>query len=72
MKEISTDGNVQTVADMVPQSFPVFFVLAPDYMRLLAEPIMEYATTWPARFGFHDLGKRTAPFLSLLPNEVAK
>ena len=61
MKEISTDGNVQTVADLVPKAFPVFYVLAPDYMRLLLEPLMEYAATWPADFAFHDLGKRTAP-----------
>ena len=67
MKEISTDGNVQTVADLLPQSFPAFFVLAPDYMRLLLEPILEYAMTWPAEFGFHDLGKRAAPSFIFSP-----
>ncbi|CAL5867994.1 uncharacterized protein PFLUO_LOCUS2217 [Penicillium psychrofluorescens] len=57
MKEISTDGNVQTVADLLPKSFPVFYTLAPDYMRLLLKPLMEYSLVWPAEFGFHDLGK---------------
>lgn len=64
MKEISTDGNVQTVADLVPKSFPVFYVLAPDYMRLLLEPLMNYSMTWPADFAFHDLGKRMFSFLT--------
>ena len=58
MKEISTDGNVQTLADLLPKAWPVFYVLAPDYMRLHLEPIMEYSLTWPADFAFHDLGKR--------------
>ncbi|OAA65782.1 hypothetical protein SPI_02569 [Niveomyces insectorum RCEF 264] len=57
MKEISTDGNIQTVADLVPKAFPIFYVLAPDIMRLLLNPLLEYALTWPADFGFHDLGK---------------
>ncbi|KAI1326747.1 hypothetical protein F5Y16DRAFT_421597 [Xylariaceae sp. FL0255] len=57
MKEISTDGNVQTLADLLPKAFPAFYVLAPDYMRLLLEPVMKYALIWPAEFGFHDMGK---------------
>jgi hypothetical protein len=58
MKEISTDGNVQTLADLLPKAFPVFYKLAPDVLRLLLEPIMEYTSQWPANYAFHDLGKR--------------
>lgn len=57
MKEISTDGNVQTIADLLPKSFPIFYAIAPDIMRLLLNPVLDYALTWTADFGFHDLGK---------------
>ena len=57
MKEISTDGNVQTIADLLPKAFPIFYAIAPDIMRLLLNPVLDYALTWPADFGFHDLGK---------------
>ena len=56
-KEISTDGNVQTIADLVPRIFPAFVALAPDYMRLMLRPIMDYTNQWPDQFMFHDLGK---------------
>ena len=56
-KEISTDGNVQTIADLVPQMFPAFVALAPDYMRLMLRPILDYTNQWPDKFMFHDLGK---------------
>ena len=58
-KEISTDGNVQTVADLDPRMFPAFYALAPDYMRLMLKPLLEYSLQWPAQFAFHDLGKST-------------
>ncbi|CAK7230924.1 hypothetical protein SCUCBS95973_007737 [Sporothrix curviconia] len=57
MKEISTDGNVQTTADLLPKAWPIFYVMAPDMMRLLLNPLLEYSLTWTADFGFHDLGK---------------
>ena len=56
-KEISTDGNVQTVADLVPRMFPAFYALAPDYMRLMLKPLLDYTQQWEAAFMFHDLGK---------------
>lgn len=59
MKEISTDGNVNTLADLIPKALPALYVLAPEYIRLLLEPIMEYTLQWPAKFAFHDLGKST-------------
>lgn len=58
MKEISTDGNVQTTADLLPKAWPIFYVFCPDIMRLLLNPLLEYSLTWPADFGFHDLGKK--------------
>ena len=58
MKEIATDGNVNTFADLVPKAIPALYGLAPDYIRLLLEPIMAYTEQWPANFAFHDLGKR--------------
>lgn len=58
MKEISTDGNVQTTADLLPKAWPIFYVFCPDIMRLLLNPLLEYSLTWPAEFGFHDLGKK--------------
>ena len=57
MKEISTDGNVNTLADLVPKALPALYYLAPEYIRLLLQPMMEYALIWPANFAFHDLGK---------------
>lgn len=58
IKEISTDGNMQTTADLIPKALPIFYLLAPEYIRLMCEPIMEYTLQWPALFAFHDLGKR--------------
>ena len=57
-KEISTDGNVQTLADLLPKIFPAFYALAPDYIRLHLNPVMDYISQWPADFAFHDMGKR--------------
>lgn len=69
MKEISTDGNVNTLADLVPKSIPAFYALAPTYIRLLLEPIMTYTRQWPADFAFHDLGKRMSG-MSLFSDRV--
>ena len=37
--------------------FPAFVALAPDYMRLMLRPILDYTNQWPDNFMFHDLGK---------------
>ena len=63
MKEISTDGNVNTLADLLPKAFPAFYALAPEYMRLLLEPVMQYSLVWPADYAVHDLGKRMHHFV---------
>lgn len=44
MKEISTDGNVNTV-DVIYPAFPIFYVMNPEYIRLLLEPVLQYLGT---------------------------
>ena len=41
VKEISSDGNVNTIDVIYPMA-PMFYVLAPDYLRLLLEPVTRY------------------------------
>ena len=58
MKEISTDGNVNTIADLLPKAAPIFYALAPDYMRLLMEPVLRWSQhSWPLSHTVHDIGK---------------
>ena len=57
VKEISSDGNVNTVDVIYPMS-PILYVMAPDYIRLLLEPVMQYSATgdWPHNWTVHDIG----------------
>lgn len=57
LKEISSDGNVSTV-DVIYPAFPAFLYLAPNYLQLLLEPVLEYAEHggWPGEFAEHDIG----------------
>ncbi|KAI0481069.1 hypothetical protein GGR56DRAFT_628769 [Xylariaceae sp. FL0804] len=57
IKEISSDGNMNTV-DLLFQTSPVFFALAPDYLRLLTQPILSYLESgaWPLPWVIHDIG----------------
>ncbi|KAI6907044.1 DUF1793-domain-containing protein [Hortaea werneckii] len=57
IKEISSDGNLNTV-DIIFQTWPVFISLNPDYIRLLWEPTMSYSASgrWPKDFVIHDMG----------------
>ncbi|KAK4951597.1 hypothetical protein LTR10_010574 [Elasticomyces elasticus] len=57
VKEISSDGNVNTIDVIYPMA-PMFYVLAPDYLRLLVEPVMRYMASgdWPLGYAIHDLG----------------
>ncbi|KAJ6789753.1 hypothetical protein PWT90_06774 [Aphanocladium album] len=57
MKESSTDGNVKTLADLLPRALPAFYVLAPDYIRLLLEPVLTFSKQWPESYAVHDIGK---------------
>ncbi|CRG87869.1 Outer capsid protein VP4 [Talaromyces islandicus] len=57
LKEISSDGNIQTV-DVMYQTWPVFVSLNPEYLKLYLEPVLEYSATgaWPHPWVIHDLG----------------
>jgi hypothetical protein len=57
MKEISSNGNVNTMDVILPVS-PILYVMAPDYIRLLLEPVMQYMDSgvWPHNFTIHDIG----------------
>ncbi|MBY8881270.1 glutaminase family protein [Actinacidiphila acidipaludis] len=57
LKEISSDGNVSSV-DVTYPTIPVFLYTDPGYLRLLLEPILDYAENggWPKEFAEHDLG----------------
>lgn len=57
LKEISSDGNLNTV-DIIFQSWPIFYSLNPYYIRYYFEPILPYlqAGRWPHPWVIHDLG----------------
>jgi hypothetical protein len=57
VKEISSNGNVNTMDVILPMS-PILYVMAPDHIRLLLEPVMQYlaAGSWPHNFTVHDIG----------------
>lgn len=61
LKEISSDGNVNTV-DVIFPTFPIFISMNPTYLKLLLQPIMEYLVVpvsqggWPKAFCIHDIG----------------
>lgn len=57
IKEISSDGNVNTV-DIIYPLFPFFYVFAPEYIKLLLDPVLQYTATgaWPHPWAIHDIG----------------
>ena len=57
LKEISSNVNVNTMDVILPIS-PILYVMAPEYIRLLLEPVMQYmaAGPWPHNFTVHDIG----------------
>jgi hypothetical protein len=57
LKEISSDGNVSTVDVIYPAS-PVFLYTNPYLLKLLLDPLLEYAEHggWPKTFSEHDVG----------------
>ena len=44
VKEISSDGNVNTV-DVIFPAFPIWYVMNPEYIRLSLEPVVRYLAT---------------------------
>ena len=57
LKEISSDGNVSTVDVVFPAS-PAFLYTSPLLLKLMLDPLLEYAEVggWPKQFAEHDLG----------------
>lgn len=57
IKELSSDGNVNTI-DVIMPAFPIYWVMDPDWIRLLLEPVMKYlaAGRWHLPYTIHDLG----------------
>lgn len=74
MKEISSDGDINTVDVLSPAS-PLFLYLYPEYLRLMLEPLLVYAGNGTEKYGAfvpytlpwapHDLG--TWPVADLPP-----
>lgn len=57
LKEISSDGNVNTV-DVIMPAWPAFLYVNPQYGRLLLEGLFRYQATgqYPNKWSVHDLG----------------
>ena len=57
LKEISSNGNCQTV-DVIYPHFPVQLYLNPTLLRLLLEPLLDNQERglFPKKYSIHDLG----------------
>ena len=57
LKEISSNGNTQTV-DVIFPAFPFFLYTNPRWLAYLLEPLLEHqlAGQYPNRYSMHDLG----------------
>jgi hypothetical protein len=57
LKEISSDGNVQTV-DVVFPAMPIFLYLNPKLVKYLLEPLYENQESgkFPQTYSIHDVG----------------
>ncbi|EIM85296.1 DUF1793-domain-containing protein [Stereum hirsutum FP-91666 SS1] len=57
MKEISSDGNVNTV-DVIMPAWPAFLYTNPALGKALLQPLFEYQATgqYPNKYSVHDLG----------------
>jgi hypothetical protein len=59
LKEISSNGNFQTV-DVIFPFFPILLYLNPSWIPLILDPLftnMEYPDAWPQQYAIHDLGE---------------
>ena len=58
VKEISSDGNVNTV-DIIFPSLPLYYAMEPEYIRLLIEPVLQYLASgrWHLPYVIHDIGR---------------
>jgi hypothetical protein len=57
MKEISSDGNLNTV-DVIYPAYPIFLYLNPQLAKGLLTPLFEYQASglYPNKWSIHDLG----------------
>ncbi|PSR77704.1 glutaminase GtaA [Coniella lustricola] len=57
LKEISSNGNFQTV-DVIFPSFPFFLYTNPRWLAYLLEPLLEHMSSgqYPNKYSMHDLG----------------
>ncbi|RYP73329.1 hypothetical protein DL771_003758 [Monosporascus sp. 5C6A] len=57
LKEISSDGNFQTV-DVIFPAFPFFLYTNPQWLEYLLEPLLEHQKSgqYPNDYSMHDLG----------------
>ena len=57
LKEISSNGNCQTV-DVIYPAFPFFLYTSPRWLAYLLEPLLEHQLSgqYPNRYSMHDLG----------------
>ncbi|CAI7630360.1 unnamed protein product [Penicillium crustosum] len=57
IKEISSDGNINTV-DVIFATFPIFYLLSPDYIKLLLDPILQYtgSSAHDKSYAVHEIG----------------
>src|ERR1044072_6955039 len=63
LKEISSNGNSQTV-DVIFPAFPFFLYTQPKWLAYLLEPLLEHQLSgqYPNKYSMHDLG---TPFPNL-------
>jgi Domain of unknown function (DUF1793)/Domain of unknown function (DUF4965)/Domain of unknown function (DUF5127) len=57
MKEISSDGNTQTI-DVIFPAFPFFLYSNPQWLAYLLEPLIEHMLSgqYPNKYAMHDIG----------------
>lgn len=57
MKEISSDGNAQTI-DVIFPAFPFFLYTNPRWLAYLLEPLIEHMLSgqYPNKYAMHDIG----------------
>jgi hypothetical protein len=56
IKELSSDGNIQTV-DVIYPFFPILLYLEPSVVKLMLDPLFENQESgqFPQNYSMHDL-----------------
>jgi hypothetical protein len=57
IKELSSDGNIQTV-DVIYPFFPILLYMEPSMIKLMLDPLFENQESgqFPRNYSMHDLG----------------